>query len=93
MQGTPKDPSAFPFIVVGNKLDLCGKGGGGMATGHGGHGGGGNTRKISEQKGKAWAKKNGDLAYFETSAKANMNVEETFTAIAKAAASHDDNEM
>ena len=88
MQGTPKDPKSFPFIVVGNKLDLAA--GGGAGGGMSGKGG----RKVDEIKGKQWAKKEcGELKYFETSAAKNLNVEESFPALAKAAASHDSNEM
>merc|ERR1712072_280319 len=75
LQGTPKDPDNFPFIVIGNKIDKE------------------QDRKIDQLKAKQWAKNHGDLEYFETSAKENKNVEETFTAIAKAAASHDSDEI
>ncbi len=44
-------------------------------------------------KAKQWCKTHGNLQYFETSAKVDTNVEETFSAIAKAAASHDKEEM
>ena len=74
MQGTPKDPDNFPFIVIGNKIDKD------------------NERKIDLLKVKLWCEDN-NMEYFETSAKDNTNVEETFTAIAKAAASHDSEEM
>ena len=50
-------------------------------------------RKIDTLKAKQWCKNHGNLEYFETSAKTSANVEDTFTAIAKAAASHDDDEM
>ena len=75
MQGTPKDPENFPFIVIGNKIDKE------------------NERKIEIMKAKQWCKNHGNLEYYETSARDNKNVEETFTAIAKAAASHDSEEM
>ena len=52
-----------------------------------------NERKIDVLKAKQWCKNHGNLEYFETSARDNKNVEETFTAIAKAAASHDSEEM
>lgn len=50
-------------------------------------------RKVATLKAKQWCKDHGKLEMFETSAKTNTNVEETFTAIAKAAASHDSEEM
>lgn len=52
-----------------------------------------NERKIDVIKAKTWCKNHGNLEYFETSAKSNTNIEETFTAIAKSAASHDSEEM
>ena len=52
-----------------------------------------NERKVDTIKAKQWCKKNKDLQYFETSAQENTNIEEAFTSIARAAASHDSEEM
>lgn len=83
LQGQPKDPENFPFIVLGNKLDkaserkvilykiLNWK------------------IKVSEVKAQQWCKSHGNILYFETSAKDVINVDEAFTAIGKAAASQE----
>ena len=40
-------------------------------------------RRVQFQKGQSWAKTNGDLMFFETSAKDNLHVDESFVEIAK----------
>ncbi|XP_076926071.1 ras-related protein Rab7-like [Bidens hawaiensis] len=67
IQASPSDPENFPFIVLGNKVDVDG----------------GNSRVVSEKKAKAWCASKGDIPYFETSAKEGINVEEAFQVIAK----------
>jgi len=44
-----------------------------------------NRRQVSTQKAKQWCSGKGDLAYYETSAKEAVNVEQAFQTIAKAA--------
>jgi len=74
MQGNPKDPENFPFVLIGNKLDKEA------------------DRKVPTTKAQQWCKTHGNIQYFETSAKDNINVEAAFLAIAKAAASQDKEE-
>ncbi|CAK9142984.1 unnamed protein product [Ilex paraguariensis] len=66
-QASPSDPENFPFVVLGNKVDVDG----------------GNSRVVSEKKARAWCASKGNIPYFETSAKEGINVEEAFQCIAK----------
>uniref|UniRef100_A0A0D3ELB0 Ras-related protein Rab7 n=3 Tax=Oryza TaxID=4527 RepID=A0A0D3ELB0_9ORYZ len=62
IQASPSDPENFPFVVLGNKIDVDG----------------GNSRTVSEKKAKAWCASKGNIPYFETSAKEGFNVEAAF---------------
>ena len=57
------DPEHFPFVVVGNKVDV-------------------GARQVRSEDAEAWCKANGGLAYFETSAKEAIKVEQAFLAAA-----------
>ncbi|KAF2291070.1 hypothetical protein GH714_019572 [Hevea brasiliensis] len=65
----PPDPKTFPFILLGNKIDIDG----------------GNSRVVSEKKAKEWCASKGNIPYFETSAKEDYNVDPAFLCIAKTA--------
>ncbi|KAE8817606.1 ras-related protein Rab7 [Hordeum vulgare] len=67
IQASPSDPDNFPFVLLGNKVDVDG----------------GNSRVVSEKKAKAWCASKGNIPYFETSAKDGINVEEAFQCIVK----------
>ncbi|CAL9010093.1 unnamed protein product [Prunus brigantina] len=67
IQASPSDPENFPFVVLGNKIDVDG----------------GNSRVVSEKKAKAWCASKGNIPYFETSAKEGFNVDDAFQCIAK----------
>lgn len=75
-QASPSDPSNFPFIVLGNKIDVDG----------------GASRQVSEKQVKAWCKAKGELAYFETSAKEDTNVDVAFQAVARSALHNEEEE-
>ncbi|KAD4179123.1 hypothetical protein E3N88_27714 [Mikania micrantha] len=77
IQASPSDPENFPFVVLGNKVDVDG----------------GNSRVVSEKKARAWCASKGNIPYFETSAKDGINVEEAFEVIAKNALKCEDEEM
>ncbi|KAI5006088.1 hypothetical protein ZWY2020_033331 [Hordeum vulgare] len=64
---SPSDPENFPFVLLGNKIDVDG----------------GNSRTVSEKKAKAWCASKGNIPYFETSAKEGFNVEAAFECIAR----------
>lgn len=72
-QASPSDPKHFPFILVGNKIDLDG----------------GNKRMVYEKKAREWCASKGDIPYFETSAKEDHNVDTAFLCIAKLALAHE----
>ncbi|XP_074321708.1 ras-related protein RABG3a-like [Silene latifolia] len=69
------DPTKFPFVVIGNKIDLDN----------------GASRAVTTKRAKEWcASIEGEpdaVPYFETSAKENVNVDEAFLDIAKVALS------
>lgn len=73
------DPTKFPFVVIGNKIDQDG----------------GANRMVEEKRAKEWCRsiKSGpassSIPYYETSAKEDINVEDAFYNIAIAALSHD----
>ncbi|KAL9272651.1 Ras-related protein [Drosera capensis] len=67
LQASPHDPENFPFVVLGNKVDVDG----------------GNSRVVSAKKAKAWCASKGNIPYFETSAKDGTNVEAAFQCITK----------
>ncbi|KAA3462079.1 Small GTPase superfamily [Gossypium australe] len=68
-QADPSDPESFPFMVIGNKIDIDG----------------GNSRMVSEKKARDWCASRGNIPYFETSAKEDYNVDEAFLCVAKTA--------
>ncbi|PPS06747.1 hypothetical protein GOBAR_AA13897 [Gossypium barbadense] len=68
-QANPTDPRTFPFMLLGNKIDIDG----------------GNSRVVSEKKAKDWCASKGNIPYFETSAKEDINVDAAFLSISKSA--------
>ncbi|XP_071724474.1 ras-related protein Rab7 isoform X1 [Rutidosis leptorrhynchoides] len=68
-EANPADPKTFPFILLGNKIDIDG----------------GNSRVVSEKKAREWCASKGNIPYFETSAKEDYNVDAAFFCIGKTA--------
>ncbi|KAF6146345.1 hypothetical protein GIB67_020439 [Kingdonia uniflora] len=68
-QANVSDPQTFPFILLGNKVDIDG----------------GNSRVVSQKKAKEWCASRGNIPYFETSAKEDINVDTAFICVAKTA--------
>jgi len=66
---TSKTDGPFPFVLVGNKVDL--------------------TRNVSEKRAHTWCELNGNVPYFETSAKNGQGLVDAFEVIAKAALVHE----
>ncbi|CAK9137396.1 unnamed protein product [Ilex paraguariensis] len=68
-QADPTDPDTFPFVLIGNKLDVDG----------------GSSRVVSEKTARDWCALKGNIPYFETSAKEDYNVDAAFLCIAETA--------
>lgn len=68
VHAVPRNQQTFPFIVVGNKADLCTSG---------------DVRKVELSKAQAWCTEKGLAAPFETSAKEAVNVEQAFHTMAQ----------
>eukprot|EP01116_Phalansterium_solitarium_P021044 TRINITY_DN6410_c0_g1_i2.p2 TRINITY_DN6410_c0_g1~~TRINITY_DN6410_c0_g1_i2.p2 ORF type:complete len:208 (-),score=41.99 TRINITY_DN6410_c0_g1_i2:121-744(-) len=69
-QAAPRNADKFPFVLLGNKIDL-------------------DNRAVTEKRALAWCQANGDIPYFETSAKEAINVDTAFQTIAKNALSQE----
>lgn len=69
IQASPPHPDAFPFVVLGNKVDSAATGG----------------RVVSEAAAKAWAESKARAPHAETSAKTAAGVDAAFQAAARAA--------
>lgn len=98
MQASPDDPKSFPFVLLGNKVDING----------------GSSREVnikashslswslllpcillipssnfhlhsqvSDKNAIEWCASKGDIPYFETSAKEDYNIDAAFLCIAK----------
>ncbi|PRQ49018.1 putative small GTPase superfamily, P-loop containing nucleoside triphosphate hydrolase [Rosa chinensis] len=72
-QVDPADTEAFPFILIGNKIDIDG----------------GNSRAVSKKRAQEWCAAKGNIPYFETSAKEDYNVDEAFLCVAKTGLTHE----
>lgn len=76
LQAAPKYPERFPFVVLGNKIDVDN----------------GSSRVVSKRKATTWCQENDDIPYFETSAKENVNVEVALQLISRKALEEDETE-
>lgn len=68
LQANPTDPENFPFVVIGNKIDVEES-----------------RRAVSKQKAQRWCQQNGNLPYFETSAKEATGVQQAFEVVGRSA--------
>ncbi|KAK4766828.1 hypothetical protein SAY87_008470 [Trapa incisa] len=68
-QANPANPETFPFILLGNKVDVDG----------------GHSCAVTEKRAREWCDLKGSLPYFETSAKEDINIDEAFLCVAQAA--------
>lgn len=76
IQASPNDPDNFPFVVLGNKVDVEG----------------GKSRQVSEKKAKQWCGAKGAIPHFDTSAKEDLNVDDAFATIARNALKNESEE-
>jgi len=67
IQASPNDQENFPFVVLGNKVDVDD----------------GKSRVVTEKRAKQWCASKGNIPYFETSAKEDFNVDAAFQCIAR----------
>lgn len=66
-KSNPNDPETFPFVCIGNKVDLT------------------DNRRVSTADGQRFCKDNGNMLFYESSAKNNFNVEQAFKDLGAAA--------
>lgn len=67
IQANPADQENFPFVVLGNKVDVEE----------------GRSRVVTDKKVKQWCNPKNNIPYFETSAKDDVNVDDAFQCIAR----------
>lgn len=84
IQASPHDPENFPFVVLGNKIDMeenkrqvcttfC------MSVNLYQH----SQIQVTQKRAMTWCQSKGNIPYFETSAKEAINVEQAFQTVAK----------
>jgi Ras-related protein Rab-7A len=72
IQARPSDPDNFPFVVLGNKIDLDLD----LALAP-------DRRAVTTKRAQQWCYNKGSIPYFDTSAKEAINVEQAFQTIAR----------
>jgi Ras-related protein Rab-7A len=85
VQAAPRDPEHFPFVVLGNKIDLDES----KRTVRNVEFSQSYNVQVSQKRAQAWCQAKGDIPYFETSAKEAINVEQAFQTIARNALSQE----
>ena len=80
IQASPRDPDNFPFVVLGNKIDVeeskrvVSRNWSSMRV----DGSGADQIQISTKRAMTFCQSKGGIPYFETSAKEAINVEQAF---------------
>ena len=68
-RSSPEDPDTIPFLILGNKLDLEDEG----------------LREVTKDMAVRFCKDNGNIIFYEVSAKSSLNVVSGFTELAREA--------
>lgn len=89
LQASPRDPVSFPFVVLGNKVDLITRDDGSVRNAsHASP----SKRVVDVAAVQEWCHAKGAIPYFETSARENINVDAAFDLIAKSALRREEEE-
>uniref|UniRef100_H2ZN46 Ras-related protein Rab-7a n=1 Tax=Ciona savignyi TaxID=51511 RepID=H2ZN46_CIOSA len=85
IQASPRDPENFPFVVIGNKIDLENRVVRLKTPRIKVHTNDLYCFNVSYKRAQGWCHSKSDIPYFECSAKDNINVEQAFQTVAKQA--------
>ncbi len=84
IQASPHDPENFPFVVLGNKIDVEeGKRQVRYCCYHSVYRMTYCSGQVTQKRAMTWCQSKGNIPYFETSAKEAINVEQAFQTVAK----------
>ncbi len=83
IQASPHDPENFPFVVLGNKIDVEENKRQVRFVGWPLESSLLTRCQVTQKRAMTWCQSKGNIPYFETSAKEAINVEQAFQTVAK----------